>query len=103
VEDQLFGRTKYIIQKLLELSCCIIAMIAIWKLLKEENKEIEWNKKHQNDADMRDVSQGLIDDKTNKERQVSYSSSEDERYERSSYQSHFFEVKKFTYNKKFTR
>ena len=38
-------------------------MIAIWKLLKEETKEIEWNKKHQNDADMRDVSQGLIDDK----------------------------------------
>jgi hypothetical protein len=52
---------------------------------------------------MRDVSQGLIDEKTNRERQVSYSSSEDERYERSSYQSHFFEVKKFTYNKKFTR
>jgi hypothetical protein len=99
VEDKLFGKTKYIVQKLIELACCIVAMIAIWKLLKEETKEIEWNKKHQNDSDMQDFSQDLIDDKNKKERQVSYISSEDERYERSSYQGHFFEVKKITYDK----
>ena len=64
-------------------------MIAIWKLLKEETKEIEWNKKHQNDSDMRDASQVLIEDITKRERLVTYSSSEDERYERSSYQGHF--------------
>jgi biotin transporter BioY len=45
VENIEYGSVFFIVQKTLELACCAIAMIAIWPLLKEETKEIEWNSK----------------------------------------------------------
>jgi hypothetical protein len=48
IEEEEYGREFFIVQKCLELSCCLIAMLAIWKLLKDETKEIEWNSKQHN-------------------------------------------------------
>ena len=47
IEEKNYGKEFFIVQKSLELFCCVIAMLAIWKLLKDETKEIEWsNKQH---------------------------------------------------------
>ena len=49
IQEGNYGKERFIVQKLLELLCCIIAMLAIWQLLKDETKEIEWsNKQHGN-------------------------------------------------------
>jgi hypothetical protein len=45
IEEEEYGKEFFIVQKSLELICCVIAMVAIWKLLKDETKEIEWNSK----------------------------------------------------------
>jgi len=35
------GLVIFAIQDILEMSCCIIAMATIWKIVKEERREIE--------------------------------------------------------------
>lgn len=45
IEEEEYGKEFFIVQKSLELFCCVIAMVAIWKLLKDETKEIEWSSK----------------------------------------------------------
>lgn len=43
-----YGNGFFAIQKTIEISCCFIAMYAVWPLLKDENKEIEWNNRQNN-------------------------------------------------------
>ena len=45
IQEGNYGKEFFIVQKSLELFCCVIAMLAIWKLLKDETKEIEWSNK----------------------------------------------------------
>jgi hypothetical protein len=42
------GSGLFAIQKIIEIGCCFIAMYAVWPLLKDENKEIEWNNRQNN-------------------------------------------------------
>lgn len=120
IEEESYGKEFFIVQKSLELFCCVIAMLAIWKLLKDETKEIEWSSRQHHDHN--DNSQMIDGTKkfsmnmnrqqqnmNSKSRFVSYESSEDERYEHSSpkAQTHLLYKRKTTtgihYDKKFTK
>jgi hypothetical protein len=43
IEEKSYGKEFLIVHKSLELFCSVIAMLAIWQLLKDETKEIEWS------------------------------------------------------------
>ena len=93
IEEKNYGKEFFIVQKSLELFCCVIAMLAIWKLLKDETKEIEWSNKQHGERHNSQIFDGNMASKIymnhnqqqimKKNRIVSYSSSEDERYEHS--------------------